>query len=206
MHESHVDLGETHLDNEQRMIPIDDQRLLAIVRDITERKQSEERLRASQAEFRSLFEEAPVTYLRLRHAGHNPVIVQANRAFLDSLGYQNEEVLGRALDQFYSRESTTALHEIGLRISSSEPFTAERQLLTKDGQVIDSVLKTVPERDRKGKVTGTRAMFTDVTALRQVQRQIESSQKLAELGTLAAGVAHEMNSPLQAITGMSQSL
>jgi PAS domain S-box-containing protein len=191
---------------EFRMMKAGEDRMLTIVRDITARRQAEEDLRASQAEFRSLFEEAPVMYLRLRHDDDELVIIQANRAFLDGLGYQREEVLGRPLDQFYTEDSIRALREVGLRISSREPFTAERQLLTKDGQVIDAVLKTVPECDRAGVVTGTRAMLTDVTALKQLQRQIESSQKLADLGTLAAGVAHEMNSPLQVITGMSHSL
>ncbi len=191
---------------EYRMMKAGEDRMLTIVRNVTDRRRAEEDLRASQAEFRSLFEEAPVMYLRLRHDNDVLVIVQANRAFLDGLGYRREEVLGRPLDQFYTEDSVRALHEVGVHISSREPFTAERQLRTKDGHVIDAVLKTIPERDRAGAVTGTRAMFTDVTALKQLQRQIESSHKLADLGTLAAGVAHEMNSPLQVITGLSQSL
>lgn len=191
---------------EYRMMKAGEEHMLTIVRNVTDRRQAEEDLRASQAEFRSLFEEAPVMYLRLHHDGDKFNIVQANRAFLDGLGYRAEEVLGRPLEQFYSEDSIRALREVGVHISSREPFTAERQLVTKAGLVIDTVLKTVPERDRTGLVTGTRAMFTDVTALKQLQRQIESSQKLADLGTLAAGVAHEMNSPLQVITGMSQNL
>ena len=47
---------------------------------------------------------------------------------------------------------------------------------------------------------------TDITEQKQTQAWIMNTQKLADLGTLAAGVAHELNSPLQVITGVSESL
>ncbi|HRE29982.1 MAG TPA: ATP-binding protein, partial [Anaerolineales bacterium] len=90
--------------------------------------------------------------------------------------------------------------------SRESTVTVERKLVRSDGELIDVVLKTQPERDLNGDVVSVRAMFTDITELNQLQSKIVASQKLADLGTLAAGVAHEMNSPLQVITGMSQSL
>jgi signal transduction histidine kinase len=47
---------------------------------------------------------------------------------------------------------------------------------------------------------------TDITQQRQMEQSLLATQKLADLGTLAAGTAHEINSPLQVITGISQSL
>ena len=184
---------------------IGDARTVHVLRDNTQRKRAEDNLRASQVRFRRLFEEAPVMYLQLRDEGAVPVIEQVNQAFLCTLGYRKEEVLGRGLAQFYPE----CLHESllsGWRITLDQPFTAERQLVRADGELVDVILKTQPERDLDGQVVSVRAMFTDITELKQLQSKIVASQKLADLGTLAAGVAHEMNSPLQVITGMSQSL
>ncbi len=184
---------------------IGDARTVHVLRDNTQRKRAEDNLRASQIRFRRLFEEAPVMYLQLRDEGSTPVIEQVNQAFLSTLGYRKEEVLGRSLGQFYPERLHEALMA-GWRITLDQPYTAERQLVRSDGELVDVILKTQPERDLDGQVVSVRAMFTDITELKQLQSKIVASQKLADLGTLAAGVAHEMNSPLQVITGMSQSL
>ncbi len=184
---------------------IDGARRVHVLRDITQRKRAEDSLRASQVRFRRLFEEAPVMYLQLVDQLDEPIIEQVNQAFLATLGYRKEEVLGRPLAAFYHPASREWLGD-GWKVSREQPYTAERQLLRADGERVEVVVKTQPELDLDGRVVSVRAMFTDVTELKQLQSKIVASQKLADLGTLAAGVAHEMNSPLQVITGMSQSL
>ncbi len=184
---------------------IDGVRTVHVLRDITARQVAEDNLRASQVRFRRLFEEAPVMYLQVNDVDGEPIVEQVNHAFLETLGYRKEEVLGRGLEQFYGPASRETLVD-GWRISRDQPITAERQLLRSDGECVDVVLKTQPERNLNGELVSVRAMFTDVTELNQLKSSIVASQKLADLGTLAAGVAHEMNSPLQVITGLSQSL
>ncbi len=184
---------------------IDGVRTVHVLRDITARQVAEDNLRASQVRFRRLFEEAPVMYLQVNDVDGEPIVEQVNHAFLETLGYRKEEVLGRGLEQFYGPASRETLVD-GWRISRDQPITAERQLVRSDGERVDVVLKTQPERNLNGELVSVRAMFTDVTELNQLKSSIVASQKLADLGTLAAGVAHEMNSPLQVITGMSQSL
>lgn len=71
--------------------------------------------------------------------------------------------------------------------------------------------KTIWVRDsaRVERVNGKTFIYgvvSDITARKRAEESIRSSQKLAELGTLAAGVAHEINSPLQVITGVSEGL
>jgi len=184
---------------------LDGVRRVHVLRDITQQKQAEEGLRTNQVRYRRLFEEAPVMYLQLRDEFEDPIVEQVNQAFLTTLGYRKEEVLGRPLASFYDAESQQALVD-GWKKSRESTVTVERKLVRSDGELIDVVLKTQPERDLNGDVVSVRAMFTDITELNQLQNKIVASQKLADLGTLAAGVAHEMNSPLQVITGMSQSL
>ncbi|HRE29983.1 MAG TPA: PAS domain-containing protein, partial [Anaerolineales bacterium] len=73
---------------------LDGVRRVHVLRDITQQKQAEEGLRTSQVRYRRLFEEAPVMYLQLRDEFEDPIVEQVNQAFLTTLGYRKEEVLG----------------------------------------------------------------------------------------------------------------
>ncbi len=71
--------------------------------------------------------------------------------------------------------------------------------------------KTIWVRDsaRAERVNGSTYIYgvvSDITQRKQAEEVVRNTQKLAELGTLAAGVAHEINSPLQVITGVSEGL
>ncbi len=68
------------------------------------------------------------------------------------------------------------------------------------------MLSTAPLYNDSGRLTSIVHTARDVTEARRIEQALVASQKLADLGTLAAGVAHEINSPLQVITGVSQSI
>jgi PAS domain S-box-containing protein len=175
-----------------------------VIFDISARKSAEARLQESEARFRSLFEAAPVMYLRVSHTERVPVIEAANQLFLDTLGYPREAVIGQPLANFYAEASRASLlaHEA---TTSGREWSAERQLVKHSGETIETILHAVPERDEAGIIVGIRAAYVDVTERKTLEAQMLAASKLAGIGTLAAGVAHEINSPLQVITGLSQS-
>ncbi|HXF05901.1 MAG TPA: PAS domain S-box protein, partial [Blastocatellia bacterium] len=134
------------------------------VEDITERKRAEADLRQTEQRYRALFEEAPVMYVITRDQEGTPVITDCNQLFLQTLGYSREEVIERPLTDFYTPESQARLRQGGYERALRGEFIAEeRDLIARDGRIIQTLLRAVPERDAEGRVSGTRAMYVDIT-------------------------------------------
>ncbi len=199
--------------------------LVGIGHDITERKQAEEIVRWAGQRYRSLFEEAPLMYIITRSQEGGPIIADCNRAFTDTLGYTRDEVIGRPLADLYTPESRAALLEGGYQQAMGDGVgVEERRLVARDGHVIEIILTALPETDTQGHVTGTRAMFVDVTerkraeevikaysekleqrvaertrSLEEAQERLLRQERLTVLGQVAGGIAHDLRTPLGAI-------
>ncbi|MGO8878958.1 MAG: PAS domain S-box protein [Desulfomonilaceae bacterium] len=154
--------------------------VLGIFEDITERKRVEEQLQRSEEKYLNLFQDAPLMYVITRNEQGVPFISDCNKLFLRSVGFAREEVIGKPLADFYSPESRARLLEGGgyTRALAGEFIMGERQLVTHDGELIQTFLYTKPETDHSGHVTGTRAMFVDITAARkseETQRRLSTA-------------------------------
>jgi PAS domain S-box-containing protein len=103
-----------------------------------------------------------------------PIVEDCNALFLSALGYTYDEVIGRPLADFYTPESRAELLERGgyQRALTGVFRHEERELVTIDGLVIKALLRAVPETDQDGKVAGTRAMFIDITEIKQMQEAV----------------------------------
>jgi PAS domain S-box-containing protein len=139
--------------------------ILGVSRDITERKRAEEALRHTEQRYRELFEGAPLIYVITRNHDGAPVVADCNELFLTTLGYARAEVLERPLADFYAPQSRAELLEGGgyERALKGDFAAEERQLVTRDGRVVETLLRAVPESAADGHVFGTRAMYVDIT-------------------------------------------
>ena len=146
--------------------------------DITERKQAEEALYKAEERYRNLFEEAPVMYVITRHRDGDPHIVDCNELFVRTLGYSRKEILNRPIADFYTSESVTKLREGGYRRGVSGPFTEERQLVSRDGRIVETVLRAMPDETSGDKETGTRAMFLDITDRKQAENKLRRYERI----------------------------
>ncbi len=72
------------------------------------------------------------------------------------------------------------------------------------GQRIEIVIKAAPVRDARGAIIAGIAVFWDVTAERRTERQLREAQRLQAVGTLAGGVAHEVNNQMTAVLGFGE--
>jgi PAS domain S-box-containing protein len=182
-----------------------------IVTDITERKKTEDQLRRSEENYLKLFQDAPLMYVITRNEHGVPFVSDCNTLFLNSVGFAREEVIGKPLADFYSPESQTRLLDGGgyARALAGEYIMGERQLLTRDGRLIQTFLYTMPETDYSGLVTGTRAMFVDVTAARkaeEAQKRLATAIDQATEGVVITdteGAIHYVNPAMSRITGYS---
>ncbi len=139
---------------------------------------------------RAIFDDAPVMYVITRNQDQVPHIADCNSLFLQTLGYNRADVIDQPLARFYTHESQAKLLDFGgyQRALQGDFTTEERQLVTRDGRVIETLLRAVPETNAAGEVIGTVAMYLDITERQQVQRSLRRSEEHLRLALTAARV------------------
>ncbi|PTL84862.1 PAS domain S-box protein [Vitiosangium sp. GDMCC 1.1324] len=155
-----------------------------IARDITERRQFEEALKLSEASFRILLESVPEP-AAIQRDGR---IIYANTSLVSALGFRSpRDVMGRLLQEFLLDEPPTPEGSVSL-------VTGERRLRRQDGKVRVAEFASLPLLfDGQPAVV---SIARDVTEQRQLQSRLSLADRMASMGTLAAGIAHEINNPL----------
>lgn len=143
--------------------------VVIVFRDVTERRRTLERLRASEDELSDLFENANVG---LRWLSPEGVILRANRAELDMLGYPQEEYVGRSIHDFH--EDAVEVTELLGRIAAGESLVGHAtRMRCKDGSVKDVIVNS-SGRWEGGRLLYSRCFTLDLTA----QRQADEAQAL----------------------------
>jgi two-component system, cell cycle sensor histidine kinase and response regulator CckA len=172
-------------------------------RDVTERRNSEEALRAANQTLRAVFHTSP---LAIYTTGLDGCIKNWNRAAHKMFGWSEREVLDRALPQFTLEPAEIA----GLRLKNAEgeshEFPVELFCRRKDGTALEVRVWSAFLRDRSGIATGIVDVAADITDRRRLEEQLHHSQRLDAVGRLAGGIAHDINNMLMVISGYSQML
>ncbi|MFL5272914.1 MAG: PocR ligand-binding domain-containing protein [Anaeromyxobacteraceae bacterium] len=192
-------------------------RLLAVWQDVTERKQAVAALRASEArvleravELEAILDAVPAAVM-ITH-DRDARRVESNR-----LGH---EMLRVPLDRNVSKSAPPGEAPLGFRIlrngAEIPPAELPMQISAAHGKVVtNSDLDVVfddgtvrhllgnsrPLRDAEGRPNGAVGAFVDVTDVKQAQARLMQADRLASVGMLAAGVAHEINNPLTYVIG-----
>ena len=119
-------------------------------------------------------------------------------------GYDKDKLLGLGFMDLLAEETN------GLQHGETYPFSGKQVievgLLTAQGERRDVLLSASGMETDAGSGPTELVMARDITARKQLEKQLFHSEKLASIGILAAGVAHEIGNPLSAISGYTQIL
>ena len=152
----------------------DQEFIVAFEEDITDRKKWQRDLEESERRYRSLFDGAPMMYVVTDAKGIEPVIQNANNMFLETLGYQRDDVVGTPMARYYTEDSKKEMFDTGYKAAlSGGSQSVERELVTRDKKIVHSLLRTLPDYGSDGQVISIRAMFLDITERKKALEQVK---------------------------------
>src|ERR1051325_2251389 len=165
---------------------------IAIRYDITERKRAEERIREQAA----LLDKAQDAILVRDLAGR---ILFWNKSAERIYGWTQEEVLGkRAGDLLFNENKNPYDPAVGALLRDGE-WTGELRQVTKDEGEITVESRWTLVRDDQGEAQSVLVINTDITEKKVVEAQFLRAQRMESIGTLAGGIAHDLNNILSPI-------
>jgi PAS domain S-box-containing protein len=172
-----------------------------IGRDVTERKQAEEALQASEEKYRTILQSIEEGYYEVDLAGNFTFF---NESLVKNLGYSREELLGMNNRQYMSGETSKLVFEAFNEVyQTGKPKTAfEWELIGKDGAKRFVECSVSLMRNEREEPKGFYGIARDITERKQAEEQLRHHEqqmmqmnKMVALGTLVSGVAHEINNP-----------
>ncbi len=174
-----------------------------LVKEVKERKQVEKILMESEQKMRAILMASPIGIGLV----NNGRLEWANEALFSMAGYKQETLLGKSISMLYSsdEEYRKTESELFTGISGSETGHVETQWIREDGTVIDCVLGACPldhENPEKGQILTA----IDISESKSLQSKLMRAQKMEVIGTLAAGVAHDLNNILGGVVGYPELL
>lgn len=168
-------------------------RITGTLSDISDRKQQDDELRRQALMFENLCDGVVVLDLSGR-------VVDWNASAEQMFGYSKQEVLGRPMAEVLGASDPGGLSATVAALDKGDRFMSELQLRAKGGRELTCEATVMPLRDSDGRCLGHIAVHRDLTERRQMQARLLITDRLSSLGTLAAGVAHEINNPLAFIS------
>ncbi len=173
--------------------------LVGATTDITERRRAQDEQRESERRFRSMLANLELIAMTLDGDAR---VTYCNDHLLRLTGWTREELLGREwFETFIPAEILTSQQQTFAALLTDAPqaWHHENEIVTRSGKRLLVQWNNTVLRALSGEVIGTASIGEDVTERRNLERQMLRAQRLESLGTLAGGIAHDLNNLLMPI-------
>jgi len=178
--------------------------LMALSEDITERKQAEEKLRASETTLKQIINTIPTPAWSARPDGYCDFV---NQRWLDYVGLSTEQGLGWGWEAAIHPDDLPGLVEYWQScLASGMPVDTEARLRRFDGIYRWFLFRANPLRDESGNIIKWYGTHTDIDDRKRAEEALDKARselthvaRVTSLGTLTASIAHELNQPLSGI-------
>ena len=165
------------------------------------RSEALERERA-EGHYRDLYNRAPVPQQSL---DINGALLNVSDTWLELLGYERDAVLGRPFLEFLPQDQWARFQEHRLRlVETGKVKDLALDVLRRSGERVPILWSGTTDRDGKGHFVQTLGALVDVTERRKAEKGLARLQKMEAIGQLTAGIGHDFNNLLQALSGCVQ--
>lgn len=164
------------------------------------RRTAEREARLAEGKFRSAFEAAHFGVLLADRGGR---ILETNPALQAALGYSAAELTSLGIADVNRPADRGRAASLLARLVSGEldSYADDRWYVRKDGSEVPMSLRASAVRDADGAFRFLIAVVEDVTEARRIRARLVAAERLAAVGTVAAGLCHSVNNPLCAVQG-----
>jgi PAS domain S-box-containing protein len=171
--------------------------------DVTEKRVMEKQLRGQEEFQRHLLESFPDLILVFDLNHHYTFVSERIRGLL---GYGPEQFLGKTIDQ--ANNSSEGLVALYRSVASGETALASREYAAQHSDGTWRTMRAIasPLLNAEGQPSGVIISVRDITVEKKLEQQIIQSERLAAMGQMIGGFAHELNNPLTSILGMAELL
>lgn len=188
--------------------PFEEQELLTAIETAIYKHQMEQRLKQNEQWLSTLLKSMAEAVIATDEQGR----IKFMNPLAETLtGWSQAEVLGRDVAQVFHilspQNHTPAEHPVTVALRQGETLNLNGHILVaRDGTEYCIQDSLAPIRDEAGNITGSVLLFRDVTEERKLQTRLQEQERLAAVGQLAAGIAHEFNNILTSIIGFAELL
>lgn len=176
--------------------------VVASLRDITNERRASDAVARSEARYQRLVEIAPDPIFTVDMDGR---FTSVNRAFEEAVGRSRTELVGTSFTDMLDGAQIRIARELFGETAAGRRAQAEFRYRDTQGELCTGSVTATPVVE-DGEIRGCLGIIRDVTGERRLAEQLLQREKLAAVGQLVSGVAHELNNPLAGVLAFAQLL